>query len=56
MTNRAMSMNHASAHSVCTAEPAVHSAYMYAACYFSVLRFYFYYFTNDDSSKRQQIS
>ena len=59
MTNRAMSMNHAGSHSVCTTVAPAFSAYANAACFFSALRFYFYfyfYFTGLHSSKRQQIS
>lgn len=59
MTNRAMSMNHVGARSVCTSNVAAHSAFMNAACFFSVLRFYFYfsfYFTGLHPSERQRIS
>jgi len=59
MMNRAMSMNNGSAHSACAVNMTANSAYMNAACFFSVLRLYFYfsfYFMSLYSSKRQQIS
>ena len=41
MTNRVTVMNPAQPHPVCTAEAMSNCAIMYAACCFSVLRFYF---------------
>jgi len=57
MAKHMMVLSSAQSRSVCSVDAASYCAFMRAACYFSVLRFYFYYFSNSLAlSERVRIS